>query len=75
MQGIMVNRDDFGIFASFPHLCANVLSFYFLFLCLFSYFGLFTENRNRKEKSAFLPLFCRNMSVFAANKTLIFSDL
>lgn len=39
MQSIMVNRKLFGIFEFSQHLCANVLSFYFLFLCFFSYFG------------------------------------
>lgn len=39
MQCIMVNRKLFGNFEFFQHLCRNVLSFYFLFLCFFSYFG------------------------------------
>ena len=39
MQSTMVNRKLFGIFEFSQHLCGNVLSFYFLFLCFFSYFG------------------------------------
>lgn len=71
MQGIMINRKLFGNFGFSQHLYRNVLSFYFFVsrfsLCL----DYSEENENRKEKA----VFCRNTSVFVANKTLIFSDL
>lgn len=55
MQGIMINRKLFGIFTSFPHLYANVLSFYFLFSRFFFCLDYSEENENRNEKAAFLP--------------------
>lgn len=71
MQGIMINRKLFGNFGFSQHLYRNVLSFYFFVsrfsLCL----DYSEENENRKEKA----VFCRNTSVFVANKTLIFSSL
>lgn len=39
MQDIMINRKLCGNFEFSLHLYRNVLSFYFLFLCFFSYFG------------------------------------
>lgn len=39
MHSIMINRNVFGIFTSFPHLCRNVLSFYFFTSRFFCYFG------------------------------------
>lgn len=71
MQGIMINRKLFWEFRVFCTFVTNVLSFYFFVsrfsLCL----DYSEENENRKEKA----VFCRNTSVFVANKRLIFSIL
>lgn len=74
MQCIMVNRKLFGNFEFFQHLCRNVLSFYFLFLC----FSLILDNLQKTETETKKPHFCRfchKTSVFVANNILIFSDL
>lgn len=68
MQGIMINRKLFGIFTSFPHLYANVLSFYFLFSRFFFCLDYSEENENRNGESVFLPFllgnvpFCRKLN-------------
>lgn len=51
MQGIMINRNDFGIFTSFQHLCANILSYYFLFSRFFFCLDYSEENENRNKKA------------------------
>lgn len=74
MQSIMVNRKLFGNFEFSQHLCANVLSFYFLFSRFSFCFGYSEGNESRNEKDVFCR-FCPKTSLFVANNVLIFRDL
>ena len=62
---IMINRKLWGIFEFSLHLCANVLSFYFLFSRFSSCIDISVSNKTRNEKSEFLQFlrkyvpFCR----------------
>lgn len=57
LYNIMINRKIWGIFGVSSTLCANVLSFYFMFSLFFSCFDVLGSNRNRNEKSAFFGVF------------------
>lgn len=74
IQYIMVNRKLFGNFVFSAPLQNR--SIFLLFISLpFILFWIIYRKRKQKQKSRFFSPFCRNMSVFVANKTLIFSDL
>lgn len=74
IQYIMVNRKLFGNFVFSAPLQNR--SIFLLFISLpFILFWIIYRKRKQKQKSRFFSPFCRNMSVFVANKTLVFSDL
>ena len=74
MQSIMVNRKLFGNFEFSAPLRKR--SIFLLFISLFFLlFWIIYRKRKQKRKSRFLVCFCRKMSVFVANKVLIFRDL
>ena len=53
----MINRKIWGIFWVSSTLCANVLSFYFLFSLFFLCIDISNSNRNRNEKSIIFAVF------------------
>lgn len=74
MQSIMVNRKLFRNFEFSAPLRKR--SIFLLFISLFFLlFWIIYRKRKQKRKSRFLVCFCRKMSVFVANKVLIFRDL
>lgn len=74
MQCIMVNRKLFGNFEFSAPL--QKYSIFLLFISLlFLLFWIIYRKQKQKRKNRVFAAFCRNMSVFVANKTLIFSDL
>lgn len=74
MQCIMVNRKLFGNFEFSTHLQKRSI-FLLLVSMLFLLFWIIYRKQKQKRKIRFFAAFCRNMSVFVANKTLVFSDL
>lgn len=74
MQHVMVNRKLCGIFG-FSCMLEKVSYLITLrfFVCFM--FAEFSRKRKQKRKNRIFAAFCRNTSVFVANKTLIFSDL
>lgn len=74
MQCIMVNRKLFGNFEFSTHLQKRSI-FLLLVSMLFLLFWIIYRKQKQKRKIRFFAAFCRNMSVFVANKTLIFGDL
>lgn len=70
----MVNRKLFGNFEFSAPLQKRYIFLLFVSL-LFLLFWIIYRKRKQKRKSRFLVCFCRKMSVFVANKVLIFSDL
>lgn len=74
MQSIMVNRKLFGNFEFSAPLCKRSIFLLFVSL-LFLLFWIIYRKRKQKRKSRFLVCFCHKMSVFVANKVLIFRDL
>lgn len=74
MQCIMVNRKLFGNFEFSAHLQKRSI-FLLLISMLFLLFWIIYRKQKQKRKNRFFAAFCRNTSVFVANKTLIFSDL
>lgn len=74
MQCIMVNRKLFGNF----EFSAPFAETFYLFTFRLSAFSLILDNLQKTETETKKPCFCRfcgYMSLFVANKTLIFSDL
>lgn len=71
MQCIMVNRKLFGNFGFSAPLQKR--SIFLLFISL--PFSLILDNLQKTETETKKPHFCLKMSVFVANKTLVFSDL
>ena len=74
MQGIMINRKLFGNFVFFSTFAAM----YWLFTFSFFAFSLMLDNLQKTKtetKKPYFCRFCRNTSVFVANKTLVFGDL
>ena len=74
MQYVMVNRKlcgNFG-FSCMLEKVSYLITLRF-FVCFM--FAEFSRKRKLKRKSRIFAAFCRNMSVFVANKTLIFSNL
>ena len=74
MQGVMVNRKLFGNFEFSAPLQKRSIFLPFISLP-FLLFWIIYRKQKQKRKIRFFAAFCRNMSVFVANKTLIFSDL
>lgn len=74
MQSIMVNRKPFGNFEFSAHLQKRSI-FLLLVSMLFLLFWIIYRKQKEKRKNRIFAAFCRNMSVFVANKTLIFSVL
>ena len=74
MQHVMVNRKLCRIFG-FSCMLEKVSYLITLrfFVCFM--FAEFSRKRKQKRKNRIFAAFCRNMSVFVANKTLVFSDL
>lgn len=70
----MVNRKLFGNFEFSAPLQKHYIFLLFVSL-LFLLFWIIYRKRKQKRKSRFLVCFCRKMSVFVANKVLIFRDL
>lgn len=74
MQSIMVNRKLFGNFEFSAPLQKR--SIFLLFISLpFILFWIIYRKRKQTQKKPYFCRFCPKMSVFVANKTLIFSDL
>lgn len=74
MQDIMVNRKifwEFWVFSTFAE------TFYLFTFCFFAFllFWIVYRKRKQTQKAVFFCRFCPKMSVFVANKVLIFSDL
>lgn len=74
IQCIMVNRKLFGNFEFTAHLQKRSI-FLLLVSILFLLFWIIYRKQKQKRKNRIFAAFCRNMSVFVANKTMIFSDL
>ena len=74
MQSIMVNRKLFGKFGFSAPLQKRSIFLLFVPL-LFLLFWIIYRKLKQKRKSRFLGCFCPKMSLFVANKTLIFSVL
>lgn len=74
MQCIMVNRKLFGNFEFSAPLQKR--SIFLLFISLpFILFWIIYKKRKQTQKKPYFCRFCPKMSVFVANKVLIFSDL
>ena len=74
MQGIMINRKLFG---NFVFSSTFVQTSYLVTFCFLA-FSLILDKLQKTKTETKKPHFCRfclKMSVFVANKTLIFSDL
>ena len=74
MQGIMVNRKLFG---NFEFSSTFAQTFYLFTFCFFT-FSIILDKLQKTKTEAKKPHFCRfclKMSLFVANKTLIFSVL
>ena len=74
MQGIMVNRKLFEIFTSFSTFAQMSYLITFCFLAFSSVWIIRKKTKTETKKPHFCR-FCRNMSVFVANKTLIISNI
>lgn len=74
MQCIMVNRKHFGNFEFSAHLQKRSI-FLLLISMLFLLFWIIYRKQKQKRKIRFFAAFCRNTSVFVANKTLIYRCL
>lgn len=74
MQSIMVNRKLCG---NFEFSCTFAETLYLFTFCFFA-FSLILDNLQKTKtetKKPYFCRFCRKMSVFVANKVLIFRDL
>ena len=71
MQSIMINRNGFEIFTSFSTFAQTSYLITFCFLAFSSVWIIRKKTKTETKK----PHFCRNTSVFVANKVLIFSVL
>lgn len=74
MQCIMVNRKlfwEFRVFSTFAETFYLFTSCFYAFSLILDYL----QKTETEKKNQLFAAFCRNMSVFVANKTLIFSDL
>lgn len=72
---IMINRKLWGIFEVSQHSLRKRPIFLLFVFSLFLLFWCFRLKQKQKRKIRFFGCFCGYMSVFVANKVLIFSDL